>query len=330
MKVIYNSSLNPFFNLALEEYMLTHYPNDDFFILWRNEKTVVVGKYQNAFAEINSDYVENHNINVVRRMTGGGAVFHDLGNLNFTFIKSKAERSEFDFLKYCQPIVSVLHNLGVEAKFEGRNDLTIDGMKFVGNAALIWNEQVMYHGCILFSADLSNLAQALNVNPMKFTDKAVKSVRKRVTNIIEHLDNKIDVLEFKDLLIDHVVNNHNDSSLYQLTETDKLGIEKLANEKYSQWEWIFGKSPQHEMRRMFKTASGGVVEVYLNVKEGIVNDVNIYGDFFSQHGVSALERALNGTKFTYTDMFNKIEALEIEQYISNVSSKEFVDLLIFD
>lgn len=328
MKVIDNSSLNPFFNLALEEYILTQYPNDDFFILWRNSKTVVVGKYQNAFAEINREYVDKHGICVVRRMTGGGAVFHDLGNLNFTFIQSGGGRNGFDFAKYSQPIINVLNELGVEARFEGRNDLTIEGMKFVGNAALVWNEQIMHHGCILFSAELSDLAQSLNVNPLKFRDKAVKSVRKRVTNIIEHLDQEIDVVEFKDLLIAYMLENNAENFLYDLTAEDRQAIEQLARDKYSQWEWNYGKSPKHEMKIAFRTEAGGNIEVNINVSEGIIRDIKIYGDFFSQRGVVELENIITGTRFDTNDLYAVMQNIELDKYITNVTVKEFIESIM--
>lgn len=328
MKVIDNPSLNPFFNLALEEYILTQYPDDDFFILWRNSKTVVVGKYQNAFAEINREYVDKHGVCVVRRMTGGGAVFHDLGNLNFTFIQSGGGRNGFDFVKYSQPIINVLNELGVEARFEGRNDLTIEGMKFVGNAALVWNEQIMHHGCILFSAELSDLAQSLNVNPLKFKDKAVKSVRKRVTNIVEHLDKKIDVVEFKDLLIAYMLKNNAENFLYDLTAEDRQAIEQLARDKYSQWEWNYGKSPKHEMKIGFRTEAGGNIEVNINVSEGVISDIKIYGDFFSQWGVAELESLITGTRFDTNDLYTVMQNIEFNKYITNVTVKEFIESIM--
>ena len=189
MLCIKDSHTDPYFNIAADEYALK-YLEDDCFMLWRNEPSIIVGKHQNTLAEINVDYVMKNNIKVVRRISGGGAVFHDLGNLNFTFVKNAGEDAQGDFRKFTQPILDVLQSMGINAKFEGRNDLTIDGKKFSGNAESIWKNRVLHHGTLLFSAVMTDLSAALKVNPLKFQDKAVKSVRSRVTNISEHLDRK--------------------------------------------------------------------------------------------------------------------------------------------
>ncbi|PKP15313.1 MAG: lipoate--protein ligase, partial [Bacteroidetes bacterium HGW-Bacteroidetes-22] len=201
MLCIKDSNTDPYFNLAADEYVMKNF-KEDCFMLWRNEPSIIVGKHQNTLAEINVDYVKENSIKVVRRITGGGAVFHDLGNLNFTFIRNSEEGAQVDFRKFTQPIIDVLQKIGINAVFEGRNDLTIDGKKFSGNAEHVWKKRTLHHGTLLFSAVITDLSAALKVNPLKFNDKAVKSVRSRVTNISEHLKEKMDVLEFRDRIME--------------------------------------------------------------------------------------------------------------------------------
>jgi len=186
MLIINDLRTDPYFNLAAEEYALKNF-KADCFMLWRNEPSIIVGKHQNTLAEINLDYVKKRNIKVGRRLSGGGAVFHDLGNLNFTFISTGAQENRLvDFRRFTMPILEVLQNLGIEAVFEGRNDLTIHGRKFSGNAEHVWKNRILHHGTLLFSSVLTDLSEALKVDPLKFRDKAVKSIRSRVTNISKH------------------------------------------------------------------------------------------------------------------------------------------------
>ena len=196
MLLIYNEKTNPYFNLAMEEYFLKN-TNEDLFLLWRNESAIVVGKNQNTLSEINYEYIKEHDIKVVRRQSGGGAVFHDLGNLCFTFIACN-NNSFSDFKRFTMPIVEALKGLGINAEFSGRNDLLIDGQKFSGNAQYNYQNKVMHHGTLLFSSEINDVSAALKVKPIKFEGKSVKSVKSRVTNISEHLKQPMTVLEFKD------------------------------------------------------------------------------------------------------------------------------------
>ena len=279
MLCIRRKNTNPYFNLATEEYVLKNF-DEDSFMLWRNEPSIIVGKHQNTLAEINIDYVKANNIPVVRRLSGGGAVFHDLGNLNFTFTKKGNNENLIDFRKYTEPIIEVLNKIGIEAKFEGRNDLTIDGKKFSGNAEHIWKNRVLHHGTLLFSSEIKDLSQALKVDPLKFTDKAVKSVRSRVTNISEHLKYKMDVMDFYEMIINHIINSHPDIKLYELSEYDHQQINILVNNKYSSWDWNFGYSPNYNFKKTIKT-NGGFIEINMDVINGIIIDFKLYGDFFN-------------------------------------------------
>ncbi len=291
MLIIRRHNTDPYFNLATEEYVLKEI-EDDSFMLWRNEPSIIVGKHQNTLAEINADYVKNTGIKVVRRLSGGGAVFHDLGNLNFTFTMKSEDENMINFRKYTEPILEVLQSLGIAAKFEGRNDLTIDGKKFSGNAMHIWNKKVLSHGTLLFSSHMPDLGEALNADPLKFTDKAVKSVRSRVTNISEHLKEKMDVMEFASKIEDHIVSKYPDARFYELTEEDHAKINKMVVEKYGTWHWNFGYSPKYTFRKVLRTASSGTIEFALDVDNGMIKNVKIFGDYFNKYPTEDIENAL--------------------------------------
>ncbi len=324
MLCIDNQNTKPQFNLAAEEYLLKNF-QDDIFMLWRNEPSIIIGKHQNALAEINVDYVKANGINVVRRMTGGGAVFHDLGNLNFTFIESYdgEGKASMDFRKYTQPILDILQNLGIDARFEGRNDLTIEGKKFSGNAECIYKNRVLHHGTILFSAQLPDLSAALKVDPAKFNDKSVKSVRSRVTNVSEHLPLPMDVLEFKDLIIKHIMELYQDARVYHFSSEDLQAIENLKATKYDTFEWNFGQSPEYNFRKVVKTG-GGFVEFDLMVEKGIITSARIYGDFFSLGDTDEIEQALWGVAHTPEAVSQVLDTFDLGLYFSNISKEELL------
>ncbi len=323
MLCIRRKNTNPYFNLATEEYVLKNF-DEDSFMLWRNEPSIIVGKHQNTLAEINLDYVKTNNIPVVRRLSGGGAVFHDLGNLNFTFTKKGNDENLIDFRKYTDPIIEVLKKIDVEAKFEGRNDLTIDGKKFSGNAEHIWRNKVLHHGTLLFSSEIKDLSQALNVDPLKFTDKAVKSVRSRVTNISEHLKIKLDVMEFYELIINHIINSHPDIKLYELSDFDHQQINTLVSNKYSSWDWNYGYSPKYNFKKTIKT-SGGSIEINMEVINGIILEIKLFGDFFNKSEVSELENIIKTTPHNRNKIIEKLQNVSIGDYINNISIDEFLD-----
>ncbi len=324
MLCIDNLSTDPYFNLASEEFLLKS-TSDDVFMLWRNEPAIIVGKHQNTLAEINAEYVNEQNIKVVRRLTGGGAVFHDLGNLNFTFIQQADSETEnlIDFRKYTRPILDILLKLGIEARFEGRNDLTIEGKKFSGNAEHIHKNKVLHHGTLLFSSKLPDLSAALKVDPMKFEDKAVKSVRSRVTNISEHLTMELDVLQFKEMVMQHIVEMYPDSKPYTFSTSDIEQINILKQVKYSTWEWNFGQSPIYNFRKVIKT-NGGHVEFDLLVEKGIMQKVKIFGDFFNHLDISEIESILIGLPHEESVIREKLSLYNIGNYFSNITAEDLM------
>jgi len=323
MLIIRRHATDPYINLATEEYVLKNFTESSF-MLWRNEPAIIVGKHQNTLAEINIDYVKEKNIPVVRRLSGGGAVFHDLGNLNFTFINIGQEEQFIDFRKYTEPILEVLLKLDINAKFEGRNDLTIDGKKFSGNAEHVWKNRVLHHGTLLFSAKMTDLSQALNVDPLKFQDKSVKSVRSRVTNISEHLKKPMDVLQFSDLLENHIVEKNPEAHFYDLSKNDHSKITELAREKYGTWEWNFGYSPKYNFKKILRTEKSGTIEFDLDVQNGIIVQIKIYGDFFGKHDIEEIEYSLKGIPHRENEIMEVLKSFPIGNYITNLSTKEFI------
>ena len=311
MLLIYNEKTNPYFNLAMEEYFLKN-ATEDIFLLWRNESAIIVGKNQNTLSEINYDYVKSNNITVVRRQSGGGAVFHDLGNICFTFISSN-NNTFSDFKRFTIPIIEALKGLGINAEFSGRNDLLIDGKKFSGNAQYNYKDKVMHHGTLLFSSEINDISDALKVKASKFKDKSVKSVKSRVTNISQHLNQKMDVLEFKDYLINYIAKNDENSTFYEITKEDEEAISALVEKKYSTWEWNFGISPKYSLSNELKY-TGGNVEFNLNVEKGIIKGIKFFGDFFGKEDVSFIEDKLKNVKHDENSIKSALENIDINDY----------------
>ncbi|MBF0596029.1 lipoate--protein ligase [Faecalibacter rhinopitheci] len=326
MLIIDSPSHDAYFNIALEEYLLYKYPTEDIFLLYINAPSIIVGKFQNTLAEINLDYVEEKGIKVVRRMSGGGAVYHDLGNLNFSFHTLLGKNDFMDFSTFTAPVIRILNELDVPAKLEGRNDLLVEGRKFSGNAKLARNGKMIQHGTILFNSDMSVLADALKVNPLKFVDKAVKSNRARVINLIEYLPSEMNAEDLKELLIEEIEDTTEGAYMYTLTQEDFDGIAKLINEKYNTWDWNFGFSPKYNFKNA-KKIPAGFIEVHLDVERGgTINKAKIFGDFFASESIEDFEALLIGKNHDYNELNALFETIDLTNYFGKVTKNEILDL----
>jgi lipoate-protein ligase A len=325
MLYINSENTDPYFNHALEEYFLKNI-DEECFILWRNSPCILLGKNQNAYNEINIEYVSEHSLPVVRRISGGGAVFNDLGNINFGFITNSGGNLLSSFERFTAPIIQALKELGVNALLFGRNDITVDGKKISGNAQARHQNRTLHHGTLLFSACITDLSAALKVSPIKLQGKGIKSVYSRVTNISEYLNHPMSVTEFKDYLMNYVMAEGNSSEPYTLSPKDMTEVNRLAAEKYASWSWNFGVSPAYEvvLQKKFK---GGIVEVNLNINHGLINDVRIFGDFFGQEDISLIENALKGVRYVREDVSEKLSQYDMDIFMSDITSDDLLGVM---
>ena len=306
---------DPYFNLASEEYLLRH-RKEYFIYLWINSPAVIVGINQNALQEVNLDYTESHGIKVVRRQTGGGAVYHDLNNLCYTVIAPFDETVD-NYRQFTAPVIEYLNSLGVKAEFSGRNDIVIDGKKISGNAQTVWSGRIMHHGTLLFDTDMSALTFALKPNKLKMESKGIKSVRARVTNIKEYLPD-LTVTDFKKRLSEYFGKT---CQRYELTDDDIAAINALVSDKYSRYEWNIGRSPKGKnlFERKF---SFGIFSLSFDTENGKMENAEITGDFFSKKEIKEFAEKLNGIEFTksaVSDVFGKIG-----DYINGAEGEEIV------
>ncbi|MBR6523221.1 MAG: lipoate--protein ligase [Clostridia bacterium] len=318
MKLIRLDSINPYFNLAAEEYFLKT-GCEDKLILWQNDNTVVIGKNQSAFTEINHSRAEEMKVNIVRRMSGGGAVYHDLGNLNYTYITKAGDDDFLNFKKFTKPVIDALKSLGIDATLSGRNDMLIGGKKFSGNAQYVYKDMLLHHGTLMFSTSVDILAKVLNVNELKIKSKGIASVKSRVTNIRKHCDISID--EFCELLFKSA-----EGTRYQLTQTDLSEIKKLQTEKYETWEWNFGYSPKHSFKNE-KLFPCGIVSASLDAKDGKITDIKFSGDFFGKRDISELEQALIGVRHDYNEILSLLKKTPVDEYFSGLTYTDIADLI---
>ena len=325
---VLNPSYDPPYNLALEEYVLRRLdPDEEYLILWQNRPAVIVGRFQNTAEEVNQPYVDANGIAVVRRLSGGGAVYHDLGNLNFTFIVRREPGGFNDFKRFTLPVLETLRAFGVPAERSSRNDLTIEGQKFSGNAQYVSGERLLHHGTILFDADLDAVAQVLRVQPDKIASHGVKSVRARVTNVRPYLPAEIGLNAFIQALSEQVGRHGGGlGPRYRLTEEDERGVGALKAERYGRWEWNYGDSPAFALKARRRFAQGSV-EIRLDVHQGYIRDGRIYGDFLGSRDIRELEDALRGERFDIGDLRRVLSAKPVEEFFGGIGRDEILDLV---
>lgn len=315
-KFITHDNHDAYFNLASEEYLLKQ-KDGYYFYLWINNPAVIVGTNQNALQEVNLSYTEANGIKVVRRLTGGGAVYHDAGNLCYTVI-APFNPNEDNYKKFTAPVIEYLNSIGVPATFSGRNDITVEGKKISGNAQTVFKDRIMHHGTLLFDTDTSVLSAALNPSKLKMESKGIKSVRSRVTNIKDYVKGDMSVEEFKEGLVQKFLKN---CERYAFSATDIKNIEKLVAEKYSRYEWNIGRSPKGKNRFEAKFPFG-IFTLTFDTENGIIENAEIYGDFFSLKDVNVFAQELNGVRFVESELYNAFAS--VGEYIPDADGKAIV------
>lgn len=316
---ITHENRDPYFNLASEEYLLKQ-TDGYYFYLWINDPAVVVGINQNAFEEVNQSYVNQNGIKVVRRLTGGGAVYHDGGNLCYTVIAPYNE-NENNYIKFTAPVIEYLNSLGVKAEFSGRNDITVEGKKISGNAQTVYNGRIMHHGTILFDTNPNALTNSLNPNKLKIESKGIKSIRARVMNICERLPKNFTIEQFKKGLEQKF---RSICKPYEFNQNDLDAIEKLIKEKYSTYEWNYSRSPKAS-NRFEKKFDFGVLTINFDLEKGKMTNVNITGDFFSKKSINELNSILEQTTFSYKAVLKALE--KVNEYIVGANAEDIVKAL---
>jgi lipoate-protein ligase A len=293
MICIQSSFTDPRFNLAAEEYLLKK-TGQEFFILYRNDPSVIIGKHQNALAELNLPYVNEHGIDVVRRISGGGTVYHDRGNLNYCFIRQGIKGQLVDFIKHTQPLIDFLASLGLQAEFDGRNSLLLRGKKISGNAEHVYRDRVLHHGTLLFSSDLDCLSGALKVTAGRYRDKSIRSLRSPVANLADHMEEAMDINTLTERFMDYIKSTHpHESAGYEYTEGDLEEIGSLVEEKYGRWEWNYGYSPEYIFKKTV-LVSGQTLKIRLEVERGIIRGAGISGELPDGGVPGQLEKELIG------------------------------------
>ena len=323
MKFLILDSRDPYFNLAVEEYLFLH-ETDDVFMLWQNENTVVVGKNQNAYAEIKMDVAREKEIKIARRITGGGAVYHDLGNVNYSFISTRRGGSDIDFAYFTAPIIEALESMGIKAELSGRNDLLTDGRKFSGNAQYTQGDRTLHHGTLLFDADLSVLSEVLNVDRSKIESKGIASVRSRVVNLSELLGDDVTVERFIEILTEFVIKKYS-PEIIDVPQNDE--VERLTRRNASE-EWIFpwGKLTSEYTVVRKKRYDFGIVEIYLDMSNEIIKKVTVCGDFFGALDISELERTLSNVALS--QIKEQLSSVEVGDYIFGMSADALGSLIL--
>ncbi len=307
MLCIHSNNTNIYFNLAAEEYLLKNL-KEDIFILWRNDPAVVVGKHQNTCREVNVLYALKNDIKIARRLSGGGTVYHDEGNLNFTFIQNGEAGKLINFRKFTDPVRKALGALGVEARFEGNNSLTVNGLKISGNAEHVFKLRVLHHGTLLFSTKMGHLREVLKVDQDAYEDKAVKSVRSKVANIRSFLGREMTIGEFEDYLWHFLSTELAGCKFHEFSDEEKNKINYLMESKYQTQEWIFNWSPKYIFRKRFGIGNEDL-NVWLRVEKGIIKESHVSGGAFNEKNLVKLNSALSEKPHVPDTIFDQLNLL---------------------
>ncbi|WP_243385807.1 lipoate--protein ligase [Bacillus kexueae] len=319
---------DPRINLAIEEYALKHLdPSNTYLLFYINEPSIIIGKNQNTVEEINADYVEENGIHVIRRLSGGGAVYHDLGNLNFSFLTKDDGDSFHNFKKFTDPVVKALQKLGVPAELSGRNDILANGRKISGNAQFSTKGRMFSHGTLLFDSEIEHVVSALNVKKEKIESKGIKSIRSRVANIREFLNEPLSMEQFKEMLLSYIFDGKDEIPRYTLTEDDWKKIHEISKERYQNWDWNYGKSPSFNVQHSHRFPVGQV-DIRLEVKKGIIRQCKIYGDFFGVGDVADIEEQLKDVRYDRVSIDEALKNIDLKHYFGNIERSEFIAFIL--
>ncbi|MEL3911986.1 lipoate--protein ligase [Treponema pedis] len=325
MIFIENNNLDPALNHAIELYVMDKY-NDDIFMLWRNNPCILIGRYQNINLEVNLEFTASNGIEVVRRLSGGGAIYCDTDNMQYTFITKKPQTKIDDsFKNFAKPVVNALKSLGLNAEFTGRNDIQINGLKVSGNAQFYKNGKVVHHGTLLFKANTYNLSNALKARDIKFKGKEVQSIAARIGFISNFID--MSVTEFKDYVEAFIKKEYNINSVTVLTSDDMEEIKKIKSEIFGTKEWNYGIKPLNKNRKSEKY-SCGIVEIDIDYKDGKIQDITIEGDFFGELGIDNLCNILKGSECSRQAVTETLKNIEIDKYIKSMEKEVFIDYIM--
>ncbi|WP_427108705.1 lipoate--protein ligase [Lysinibacillus xylanilyticus] len=319
---------DPRINLAIEEYLLKtmDVEKEPVLLFYINQPSIIIGKNQNTIEEINTNYVEDNDIIVVRRLSGGGAVYHDLGNLNYSFITKDDGDSFMNYKKFTQPVVDALAKMGVHAELSGRNDILAEGRKVSGNAQFSTKGRMFSHGTLMFDTEIDAVVSALKVKKDKIESKGIKSIRSRVANISEFLKDEMTVEEFRLEILKSIFGGEENIRYYELTEEDWANIHKLSAERYQTWEWNYGKSPRFNIQKTHRFPTGGI-DIRLEVNHGIVKEAHIFGDFFGVGDMADVEQRLVGTNYDRTAIAEALTDIDIPTYFGGITTEEFLQLI---
>lgn len=328
MIYIETNSLDPTWNLAFEEYCLKELVQfEKIMLLWQNDNAIIIGHYQNAENEVNIDAVQKFGAKIVRRSSGGGTVYHDLGNLNYSFIYPIEGLKRLDISVYAKPIVTALSKIGVPVEIQGRNDIVINGKKISGTAQRIHKGRLLHHGTLLYDSNLDVLQSVLQVDANKVASKGIASVRSRVTNIKEHLPEGQfkDIHAFWQALLDAFAEDE-EITPYQLSPAMLAEVKNLQETKYQSWDWNFGRAPAFEFSN-HKRFPGGKLEIQVNVKKGVIESCKVSGDFLGVVDLDELENTLQGTKYAADQVRQALQGLNLPMYLGSITTDEFVQCM---
>lgn len=309
MKYLRNLSTDPHYNMSFDEYCLEQFPSDDtVFYLWRNAPSVIIGLNQNAYSEVNIPFLEAEGIRLARRVTGGGAVYHDLQNLNYTIVGRSVDL-ERDYPGYLRMMLEALRALGVPAEMTGRNDIVVQGRKVSGYAKRVYKDRLMVHGTLMYDVDIERLTSALAVPGSKLDAAGIASVRSRVANLRDYLPQFADICEFRDAL-ERILSRDYSDPLLTLTPEQKAEIARICRTKFSTWEWNWGHSPKAGFHNAAKLPCG-TVEVRCTILHGTVSALSFGGDFIGSLPADDLAAFLEGCRFDRSAILSRLSSLDL-------------------